>query len=148
MKENVASLLRYSPQNSDAVIEIVRWLKGAGFASDARTFFENAYLPAQAQLAQALDVPGSMNDLAWLEARCGERINESLELSQKAVQARPQSSAFLDTEAEASFAAGNRAKAIELETCALKLRRLDQFMQSQLKRFETAPLPATTQAAH
>jgi hypothetical protein len=49
--------------------------------------------------------------------------------------AEPDSAAYLDTNAEAHFRAGQAAEAVRLETLALKYQPGDKFMEGQLKRF-------------
>jgi tetratricopeptide (TPR) repeat protein len=76
-----------------------------------------------------------VNNLAWLCARCDERLDEALELSSRAIEEMPQNFAYLDTAAEANFRKGNPAKAVELEEFALTFRPKDTFMIEQLERF-------------
>jgi hypothetical protein len=52
--------------------------------------------------------PGAQNDLAWLCARCGERLDEAVKLAKAAVGSSPDTAAYLDTLAEAQYRAGNR----------------------------------------
>jgi hypothetical protein len=142
LKENVYNLLRYSPTSSDTAIEIVNWLNSENLLRESNQFFGNVYGPSKQKLDASKQDPVRMNDLAWLCARCDQRLPEAVELATKAVAAKPESAAFLDTAAEANFKAGNRKKAVELETKALKLRPLDEFMQAQLKRFKAAAATA------
>jgi tetratricopeptide (TPR) repeat protein len=141
VKTNVANLLRYSLTSADTTIEIVNWLRDSGMTEEAHKVFENVYAQTRAKLDSSGKDPVLMNDLAWLCARCGERLDEAVKLSDQAVKARPMSAAFLDTAGEAYFRAGNRERAVELESKALQFRPLDDFMKSQLKRFEN---PSTT----
>jgi tetratricopeptide (TPR) repeat protein len=144
VKSNVANLLRYSLTSADNTIEIVNWLREAGMKDEAHKVFENVYAQSRARLDTSAKDPVLMNDLAWLCARCGERLPEAVKLADQAIAARPNSAPFLDTAAEAYFRIGNRDKAIELESKALTLRPLDDFMKSQLKRFKqpsTQPSP-------
>ena len=132
--KHVESLKQYTPTGTDTAIEIVTWLKTNGREKDGRELFERVFLTTREQMDQS--DPTSNNDLAWLCARCDERLRDALELARKAVAARPENAAYLDTLAEVNFRLGKSEEAIKLEKKALELRPGDEFMLKQLKRFE------------
>jgi tetratricopeptide (TPR) repeat protein len=79
-----------------------------------------------------------MNELAWLCARCRERLDEALELASRAVAISPANASHLDTAAEANFQVGRLDEAVRLEKMAVELEPTNAFMREQLARFETA----------
>lgn len=138
MAENVSALLRHPPPDPDQAIEMVNWLDDSGLKDDAARLFEPVYQQAKALLDASPNNPGRMNDVAWLCARTRRRLPEAVQLADRAIELMPESAAFLDTAAEAHFASGNAARAIELESKALQIRPNDAFMRSQLARFRGA----------
>jgi hypothetical protein len=137
----VDQLLKLGPSDEQAAIDLVPELKARGRGAEADKLFQSAYSPLKARIdAGDLD-PTLMNDTAWLCARCGEHLDEALDLSNRAVAAEPDNAAFLDTNAEAHFRKGQAAEAARMEAHALKLQPGDQFMEGQLKRFQAGSKP-------
>lgn len=81
------------------------------------------------------------NNLAWLSARCGRRLDEALQHAEQAVQLAPQNAGYLDTLAEVYFRRGDRDTAVRHERHALELSPDHASFKTQLDRFEHAPLP-------
>jgi predicted Zn-dependent protease len=77
-----------------------------------------------------------MNNLAWLCARCDQKLDEALDLSKQAVAAQPDNAAYIDTLAEVHFRRGDAAEAARLESQALRFKPDDEFMQRQYLRFK------------
>ena len=90
----------------------------------------------RSKLEVRLEAAKSLNNLAWLCARCGERLDEAVSMSERAMALEPASYENIDTAASAYFAAGDFARAVQLEKRALNMRPCDPFMQRQLARFE------------
>jgi tetratricopeptide (TPR) repeat protein len=132
----VDELLRLGPHDEQAALDLVPELKARGRGAEAKQLFESVYLPVKARIDAGEVDPTLMNDMAWLCARCGEHLDEALDLSNRAVAAVPDNPAFLDTNAEAHFRKGQAAEAARLESAALKLQPGDRFMERQLKRFQ------------
>jgi tetratricopeptide (TPR) repeat protein len=128
-------LVRIEPSDSEVVLEAVPALKDRGRAAAARKLFDRGYAQVKRQLDADPDSPEMMNNLAWLCARSGERLEEAVRLSQKAIAADPVNYAYIDTAAEALFRTGDAAEAVRLETRALEFRPDDTFMREQLERF-------------
>ena len=144
----VKDLLQYTPSNTDMTLEIIDWLKQTSREPAAKRLFEKVYVQSRARLdaAETRDIPGMQNDLAWLCARAGERLDEAHELARAAVDASPENGAFLDTLAEVQFRRGHAAEAAALEEKALSLSPESEFMREQLQRFR-AGVKATSQPA-
>jgi tetratricopeptide (TPR) repeat protein len=128
-------LVRLQPHDEEIICDIVPMLKDQNRASDATAMFEGAYARERKNLDADPGDPHAMNNLAWLCARCGERLPEALKLARDAVAASPNDPSFIDTLAEATFRNGNPAEAAKLETHALELQPGDDFMTKQLARF-------------
>ena len=136
----VKSLLQLLPTNTDLTIEMIDWLKQSGRGEDARVLFDKVYIQSDAKLDAATDADkaGMKNDLAWLCARVGERLEEAQKLAREAVDAQPENAAFIDTLAEACFRAGKIDDAIAHERRALEIEPDNVFMKEQLARFRAA----------
>jgi tetratricopeptide (TPR) repeat protein len=139
----VKNLAQFAPTNSDVALSMIDWLRHNDHETEAKKMFDRVYAQARARVDSnaTRPSPGPKNDLAWLCARAGERLNEALELATAAVAADADNPAFLDTLAECHFRAGHRDRAIQLEMQALAMRPDEKFMKEQLERFKTAAIP-------
>jgi tetratricopeptide (TPR) repeat protein len=138
MNHKVDPLVSLSPSESSSALDLVPYLKERGRADDAKAVFNKAYETANAKLAVDPLSPEQLNEVAWLCARCDERIEDAVKMAMRAVSLAPESYAILDTAAEANFRAGDAKKAVELETRALELKPNDKFMLEQIARFRKA----------
>ena len=81
------------------------------------------------------------NNLAWLAARCGRRIDVAFEHATKAVALAPHNGSYLDTLAEVHFCQGDRESAIRYSKRAVQLSPDRDALREQLSRFISDPLP-------
>ena len=137
--KQVRQLLELPMANTDSSIDAVRWLKETSRTQDAKRIFDHIYADAKAKLDAAPQPlkAEARNNLAWLCARCGERVDEAVDLARLATRDEPDNSAYLDTLAEANYRAGRAAEAIRIETRALELSPDNKFMIEQIERFKT-----------
>jgi tetratricopeptide (TPR) repeat protein len=135
MNKQLDSLLALHPNDPDLAQELVPLLKQLKRPQDAQTVFAAAYTAARAAVEARPDDPEPLNNLAWLCARCDERLEEARALAGRALALSPDNAAYLDTAAEVHFRLGRRAHAIRLEKQALRLRPDNSFMRRQLERF-------------
>jgi tetratricopeptide (TPR) repeat protein len=126
-------------------LDILEELEKVAAPKEIDAYFERVYAASAGRMAKTPDTPGAKNDLAWLCARSGRRLEEAVKLAEEAVQAKPSEAAYLDTLAEAKFRVGDIDAAIQLETEALRLLPDNTFMKEQLERFKNAR--ATTRPA-
>jgi tetratricopeptide (TPR) repeat protein len=82
------------------------------------------------------------NNLAWLAARCGRRLDTAMEHATKAVALQPQNGSYLDTLAEVHFRQGDRESAIRYSRRAVQLSPDRDSLSEQLSRFINDPLPS------
>jgi tetratricopeptide (TPR) repeat protein len=115
--------------------DIVPYLQQAGRTADAEKYFNSVYKDLSDELSTHPADAEAMNNLAWLCARCNRRLPEAIKIADQAIATEPDNSAYLDTDAECHFRAGDKATAIKLETRALQLTPSDTFMMGQLQRF-------------
>lgn len=118
--------------------DIVPALDDTGRHEDADKCFDAAYRDLRATVAAHTESAEAKNNLAWLCARCGRKLDEAVKLAAQAMAASPANAAYLDTAAEANFRNGNTAEAIRLEAQALRLKPNDVFMTGQVRRFQEA----------
>jgi tetratricopeptide (TPR) repeat protein len=137
VRENVEKLLELAPTDSGLVLPAYPLLQSVGRQDDAARLFAGAYAEARLRLEQSPDDPVAMNEIAWLCARCDQKLTEALDLSTRAVAAEPDNASFLDTLAEVNFRMGRANEAVKHETRALELEPDDPFMTKQLERFRT-----------
>ncbi|MFA5087904.1 MAG: CPBP family glutamic-type intramembrane protease [Candidatus Omnitrophota bacterium] len=89
-------------------------------------------------LAAEPDFPEAYNDLAWLYAEEGKKLDEALELVEKALGYDPQRAAFWDTKAEVLYKLGRFSEAIEIEERLAESGEQNSFYRGQLKKFRAA----------
>jgi len=77
----------------------------------------------------------SLNNLAWMYAKTGRKLNEGLQLAEKAVELSPRSDTFIDTLAEVHFQLGDTDKAIALMQECVKLNPEEEHYRKNLVRF-------------
>lgn len=149
IERSVSSLLTTESADTDMCIELVPLLRRTGRGAEADRIFGSSYQPLKNRLSQGDSDPALLNELAWLCARCDMHLDEAMTWAREAVNDRPASAAFLDTNAEACFRSGKAAEAATLERRALIFDPGDLFMLRQLRRFEaaTASQPAISPPA-
>jgi len=126
------------PAEIDISEELVPRLEAAGQRKIADELFDGQF---RMHVQWCADWPDSAllnNNLAWLAARCGRRLDDALRHAQRAVEQEP-NAAHLDTLAEVYFRRGDRERAIEYSQRAVALEPRNQSLASQLERFRTAP---------
>jgi tetratricopeptide (TPR) repeat protein len=124
-----------APLDADTVQNVYPLLKAAGRDADAKTIFDPAFEEGLARLETNRNDPVDLNDLAWLCARCDQKLPQALEWSTRAVALQPDNAAFIDTLAEVNFRLGHAEEAVKLETHALEMRPEDAFMSGQVEKF-------------
>jgi len=135
-KAALDELLKTTPDSPELLMDVMPELQLAGRGDEATAFFDRAYASVKDALAEQPDSADRMNTLAWLLARCDQRLDEALALATQATALQPDNPAYLDTLAEVQFRKGNSAEAVRLEERALSLRPGDTFMLEQLARFK------------
>jgi tetratricopeptide (TPR) repeat protein len=133
-KELETLLAQAADMELDAAIDVVAYLRDLGRKDEAAQLFNQAYERQKARPAQ--NRATQLNNLAWLCARCGEKLPEAIEMSKRANRLEPDNAGYWDTSAEANFVAGNPDEAVKLESRALGLKANDRFMTRQLERFK------------
>jgi tetratricopeptide (TPR) repeat protein len=128
-------LVKLKPVSYALAMDVVPLLKRWGESEEAKAFFERAYAPAKANVTAFPDDAESLNSLAWLCARCDERLTEAEALARRAVELAPDNVAYLDTAAEVQFRLGRADEAVRLETRAVQLDPQDSMLKEQLERF-------------
>ena len=87
-----------------------------------------------------------MNNLAWLYATRGKKLDEGIKLSRASIELREQPS-YMDTLAELYYKQGDRRSALVWIWRAIRMRpespELKEHLESQLERFQRAPYGRT-----
>lgn len=122
------------PKDADVLFDVNSELRARGQADAAARLAEAAIKPMRERLPTPTSA-NEMNELAWIYARSGERLEEARALARRAVEMDSNNAAYLDTLAEAEFLNGDAAEAVRLETRALQLAPGMPFMESQLQRY-------------
>jgi hypothetical protein len=118
--------------------DIVPALQAQGRNDQANAIFDAAYLGLKEKMNAAPADPMQKNNLAWLCACSGKKLDEAVKLATEAVAADPDNAACLDTQAEAYLRIGQPSKAVEIETHAIEIKPDDVYMQKQIERFKKA----------
>jgi tetratricopeptide (TPR) repeat protein len=137
-RQHAQKLTALTPTNSDMALNALEALNAHGATAEADTLFERAFARMKSEVDAEPTNPQLLNNLAWLCARHGKRLDEALDFATRALAADPDNPALLDTAAEANFRLGKVDEAIRLETRALELRPDEKFMAEQLERFKAA----------
>ncbi len=132
----VDQLVNYGTADADILHDLIPALESRNRQADADRLFDAAYSLTKIALDQRPNHPEPLNNLAWLCARSGRKLDDARALSKRAVELDPDNAAYLDTLAEIHFRQNNPAEAVILEQKALRLRPGDPFMQRQLKRYQ------------
>ncbi|MDX1925071.1 MAG: hypothetical protein SFV81_01055 [Pirellulaceae bacterium] len=82
----------------------------------------------------------SHNNLAWMYARCNQKLEEALSHAQTAVELSPHSAVLLDTLAEVQFRLNQYSAAIDSMHRCIQLDPRDPHLRRQLERFLKAQL--------
>ena len=104
---------------------------------------------AQKEYARAIEImkdaiqkrpesPEVYNALAWAFATRKMRLEEALQLAQRAHELAPDDPNIMDTMAEVLYGLGRYAEAVEWETRALEKSPNDAFFKKQLQKFRRA----------
>src|SRR5206468_2109258 len=136
------------PGDADSQIAIIHDLRDSGHQAEA----DEVYARAKRLFAQrATEFPDSgpaNNLLAWFESRCKRDLDDALAHAKKASQIEPESTAILDTLAEAHFQRGEIDAALDLVHQCLKLEPNSPHHKKNLARFTAAKNePATKKSA-
>lgn len=145
MQDRAKQILATGSDSSSIFLDVLPTLEQTNTPAEVDEYFNRVYAAADAQLKAQPDDASNYNEVAWLCARAGRRLDEALKLSTEAVKRKPDEAAFLDTLAEAQFRVGKIKDAIASEEKALQSRPDDTFMQEQLARFKQA---ATTRPSN
>jgi tetratricopeptide (TPR) repeat protein len=104
------------------------------FAQQLFSQFESAL---KEQIRQWPEDAMSLNNLAWMYAKCNVKLNEALELSRKAVGLVPSSAVYLDTLAEVHYHRGEVDLAIETMRDCVRIDPRGKGYRKNLVRFST-----------
>ncbi|MCH7726258.1 MAG: hypothetical protein IH991_07245 [Planctomycetes bacterium] len=130
-----------APANTQLTEDLLPLLNDAGQGKLAGELFNKLFEGYSKAIQQYPESAVLHNNLAWLSARCGRRLDDALKHATQAVKLAPDNSGHLDTLAEVHFHRGNRENAVRHARRALKLKPLDDNLKKQLKRFQSDPLP-------
>ena len=124
------------PGNIDLAEDLIPELEAADLQDAADELFAKVYAPNEQVCADYPRNASAHNNLAWLAARSGRKLDEALSHARRAVDLEPESAAYLDTLAEALYRTGNRQEAIGLARRCLAQEPENEHFRQQLERFQ------------
>ena len=133
---------KLTPGNASIGEELLPALEAAGDLENAEAYYEKTRAYALEACRLYPNSAMAHNNLAWLDARTRHRLDEAMEHANTAVKLKPKTAAYIDTLAEVHFTLGDREKALKYSREAVALTPDDEELQGQLRRFESAPIPA------
>lgn len=116
-------------------------LRKVGLMKEHDEWFNESWAKISAVIAKFPDSDNTCNTAAWLAARARRNLDQAEKLEERALAARPNQFAYLDTMAEIQFAKGNRRKALEWSDRAVNFSPGDPQLLQQNERFRSEPLP-------
>ncbi len=133
--------LAASPGNSQLAEELIPLLDKKGRRREADELFDKVFTAYTSWTDEYPQCSTLHNNLAWISARCGRRLDDALKHAARAVELAPTNAGYVDTLAEVHFQRGDRPSAIAQGQRALSLRPADEHLKRQLHRFQNDPLP-------
>ncbi|MFO0942462.1 MAG: hypothetical protein U0930_17125 [Pirellulales bacterium] len=122
----------------EPMVQCYPMLMKAGQETLAQEFFAQFESALMKQIATWPNDAMTLNNLAWMYAKCDVKLDEALVLSKKAVDLVPSSATYRDTLAEIYFHHGNVDEAIETMRGCVKIDPREQGYRKNLVRFSAA----------
>jgi tetratricopeptide (TPR) repeat protein len=124
------------PDEAISICDLVPRFDAAGNTEVADELFEGTYGHMHRTIENHPQAAGQMNNLAWMAAVCGRRLDEAHEFSRRANELSPDNPVYLDTLAEVQFQRDNVAEAVELARRCIELDGENDHYREQLARFQ------------
>lgn len=124
------------PGDVRLVVEFIPKLDKSGQQDAADLLFSQAFNLHYGVCDEFKASATYLNNAAWLAARAQRKLDEALDLSQRALALAPNDSAYHDTLAEVHFQRGDREAAVRAAKRALELAPSNATFAKRLKHFE------------
>lgn len=128
------------PGDVRMIVELIPKLDKAGQTDAADLLFAQAFNVHHGVCEEFPASATYLNNTAWLAARSQRKLDEALELANKALALAPNEAAYHDTLAEVHFQRGDRDAAVAAAKKGLELAPSNALFQNRLKHFETSEL--------
>lgn len=135
---NIAIGEKLQPQDIEMVVQCFPRLRDAGQAERARQLFDSFESTMLRQIENWPNDTTALNNLAWMYAKCDQKLDEAYRLAQKAVSLAPNSHIYLDTLAEVHFRASRYEAAIAAMEDCIRMAPREQHYRHNLERFLAA----------
>lgn len=136
--DRIARFERLRPAGIEICEHTYARLVKNGRQDEANQLFERCSERMLKHLERWPDDAGSHNNLAWMYARCEQRLEEALGHAELAVRLSSGAPTYIDTLAETHFRLGHFDEAIELAEQCVKLDPRHAHYRKQLERFRQA----------
>lgn len=123
---------------TDAHLQFAAEYAAAGRADLARLERERVGETLRKALARKERDASLLNGLAWACATHDVYLADAVRAAERAARFEPRNVDILDTLAETCFRAGNRARALEVETRAATIDPKSAYLKDQVERFRKA----------
>lgn len=134
-KRHLDRLLQLDPLDIDLAERLLPKVREAEMADLADAAFDRIMEAGMKHCDRFAFDAMSHNNLAWVAAMNGRRLNEALTLSTRAVTLEPDSAIYRDTLAEVLFLQGDAQQALEIEKACILDDPGQWHLHQQIERF-------------
>jgi tetratricopeptide (TPR) repeat protein len=138
VKTALAEIELHDPLNIDVAERLLPELRQAGMEDLADRAFNRLMDRGQRHVERFGTDAMTLNNLAWTAAMNGQRLDQALEFSSRAVALEPDSVVYRDTLAEVLFLLGEVEQALSLEKACLLDEPDEWHLHQQIKKYEEA----------
>lgn len=140
-KRHLDRLLQLDPLDIDLAERLLPKVREAEMADIADTAFERIMEAGLQHCDRFAFDAMSHNNLAWVAAMNGQRLDDALTLSKLAVTLEPDSAIYRDTLAEVLFLKGDAKQALEIEKACILDDPGQWHLHQQIERFANDAKP-------
>ncbi len=137
-KRHLYRIEELDPVDIDSAEGLLPELREAGATQIADQFFERFFERGRESIKAFPFDATRCNNLAWVAAMNGKRLDEALELAERAVALEPDSAIYRDTLAEVLFLLGRTREALQVEQACVLDDPGQWHLHQQIEKYQAA----------